>query len=126
MGHAVSNVYRLLIVLFPGEIFFPQANMQSRSQPVGVEEVTPMARPLLFEEDTASLFPLSLPSGPAHKEPWCTCSPFRGEGEQEQFFLSFCPCLWQAQPRPICSLLRFSPPLIFLFLLDFTLSRRTE
>ena len=81
---------------------------------------------LFFEEDTASLFPLSFPSGPTHKEPWCTCSPFRGEGEQEQFFLPFCPCLWQAQPRPICSLLRFSPPLIFLFLLDFTHSRRTE
>ena len=126
MGHAVSNVCRLLIVLFPSEIFFPQANMQSRSQPVGLEEATPMARAPIFRRRHRQPFSPYFPSGPTHKEPWCACSPFMGEGEQEQVFLPSCPCLQQAQPQPICPLLGFSPPLIFLFLLDFTLCRRTE
>ena len=64
MGHAVSNVCRLLTVLFPGEIFFPQANMQSRSQPVGLEEVTPMARPPIFRRRHCQPFPPKLPIWP--------------------------------------------------------------
>lgn len=78
------------------------------------------------EKGTGRHFPLSLPSAPTHENLRYTHSLFRGEGEQEEFFISFCPCLWQAQPWPICSLLRFSPPLLFLFLLDFTFSKRTE
>lgn len=79
-----------------------------------------------WEAGTAPLFPPSSPSAPAHGELWCTCSLFRGEGARERFLIFFCPCLWHAWLRPICSCLRFSPPLISPVLLDFTLSRRTE